>query len=159
MRIRKALEADKEAISQLHTTSIKKLCRTHYSQEQVDAWCSVLTPSAYDHALREKVFLVAECSGGNLLGLGMLDIEHAEISAIYIHPDAVGQGIGAGILRELERIAQRSEIKTITVFSTLNSRGFYERRGYQVEEPALHSLPNGLELECIRMAKGFPASD
>ncbi len=153
MKLRKALETDKDAISQLHIASIQQSCRMHYTQDQVNAWTGALTPAAYDHALKEKVFLVAEDSDLILLGLGMLDLEKAELSALYIHPDAAGQGIGSRLLQELERIAQQADIIRLTAYSTLNAKGFYQRRGYIAEEPARHDLPDGLKLECIRMTK------
>jgi putative acetyltransferase len=105
--------------------------------------------------LREKVFLVAEDEQQALAGLGMLDIENAEISAVYIHPDAAGRGIGSLILQELERAARESNIVTITVFSTLNARGFYSRHGYLEEECTFHRLPDGSKLECLKMVKDF----
>lgn len=153
MKIRTATNADKEHISQVHVASIKNLCNTHYSREQLGSWTSALTPSAYDHALREKVFLVAEDPGKGLLGLGMLDIENAQISAIYIHPDAAGRGIGTLLLRELESIAHESTIDELTVHATLNAQGFYTRLGYVERFMTTHTLPDGSKLECIQMTK------
>ena len=95
MRIRKASTTDKENISRIHIASIRKLCVNYYTQQQLNAWTSVLTPSVYDQALREKVFLVAYDSQQDLVGLGILDVENAELSAIYIHPDTVGKGVGS----------------------------------------------------------------
>ena len=155
MIIRRALEEDKENISRLHIASINQSCRNYYTKEQVDAWVNVLTPSAYDHALKEKVFLVTENSEQALLGLGMLDVKNTELSAIYIHPDQAGQGIGTYMLQKLERIAQQFNITQLTVFSTLNAQGFYRQCGYQEECPAQHDLPNGLKLECVKMTKAL----
>ena len=72
MKIRKAFKADKENISSLHIASIRKLYYNHYNREQLNAWTSVLKPSVYDHALKEKVFLVAYNPQQDLLGLGIL---------------------------------------------------------------------------------------
>ena len=153
MKIRKASKADRKNISNLHIASIKKLCRNHYTHEQLIAWTSVLTPSVYDQALKEKVVLVAYDSQQDLLGLGILDIENSEISAIYINPDAAGKGIGTKLLNELEMTAQNSKFFRITVHSTLNAKSFYMNHGYIAQELTLHRLPNGSELECVRMVK------
>ena len=126
MDIRKALYTDRDTLSQLHIASIKRLCCHHYTREQLEVWSSVLTPSIYDQALKEKVFLVAVDSQQALLGLGILDVQNKEISAIYIHPDAVGKKIGAKLLNELENIAQNNNIEKIIVNSTLNAEGFYK---------------------------------
>lgn len=153
MKIRKACNADKENISILHIASIKKLCEKYYSCDQISAWTSLLIPSAYDQALREKAFLIACDSKQNLMGIGILDAKNAEVSAIYIHPDSVGKGVGSRLLNELERLAGNSNITTITVHSTLNAEGFYKVHGYIKEELTFHDLPNGSKLECVRMLK------
>ena len=153
MKIRKASNADAENIARLHVASIMNLCVNHYTRDQLNAWTSVLIPSIYDQALREKVFLVAYDSQQHLLGLGIFDIEHAEVSAIYIHPDAAGKGIGSKLLNELEKLARNSNIVTITIHSTLNAQGFYAAHGYLEQELTFHTLPNGSKLECVRMVK------
>ncbi len=140
----------------MHIASIRKLCADHYTRSQLDAWTGVLVPSVYDQALREKVFLVAQNWQEDLLGLGMLDVENAEVSAIYVHPDAVGKGVGSGLLNELEKIAENSHIARITVHSTLNAKGFYRTHGYLEQEPTFHRLPDGSKLECVRMLKMLP---
>jgi putative acetyltransferase len=121
---------DKKNISKLHISSIKRLCSRHYTPEQLNVWTSVLTPSVYDQALNEKIFFVAHDSNQDLMGLGILDIQNAEISAIYIHPDAVGNGIGTELLYKLEEIARNSNVLEISVNSTLNAEGFYQTKGY-----------------------------
>jgi len=96
---------------------------------------------------------VAEDTLKGLLGLGMLDIENAQISAIYIHPDASGRGIGTLLLRELENIAHESTIDELTVHATLNAQGFYTRLGYVERFMTTHTLPDGSKLKCIQMTK------
>lgn len=156
MKIRKAFDTDKKNISKLHISSIKRLCSKHYTHEQLNAWISVLTPSVYDQALKEKVFLVAHDTKQELMGLGILDIQNAEISAIYIHPDAVGNGVGTKLLCKLEEIARNNNVVKITVHSTLNAKGFYQRNGYLDHGLTFHRLSNGSKLECVRMFKNFP---
>ena len=153
MKIRKASKADKENISNLHIASIRKLCCNHYTREQLNAWTSVLKPSVYNQALKEKVFLVAYNPQQDLLGLGILDVENAEISAIYINPDDTGKGLGTRLLNELEMTARNSKIFRIAVHSTLNAKSFYMSHGYIEQELTFHTLPNGSKLECIRMIK------
>jgi len=156
MKIRKAIDTDKKNISKLHISSIKRLCSKHYTDEQLHAWTSILTPSVYDQALKEKVFLVAHDSTRELMGLGILDIKNAEISAIYIHPDAVGNGVGTKLLYRLEEIARSNNVVKIAVHSTLNAKGFYQRHGYLTHGLTFHLLSNGSKLECVRMVKDLP---
>lgn len=156
MKIRKAFDTDKKKISKLHISSIERLCSKHYTHEQLNAWTSVLIPSVYDQALKEKIFLVAHDSNQDLMGFGILDIQNAEISAIYIHPDAAGNGIGTELLCKLEEIARNSNVIEISVNSTLNAKGFYQRHGYLDHGLTFHHFSNGSKLECVRMFKNLP---
>jgi putative acetyltransferase len=156
MKIRKASDSDKKNISKLHISSIKRLCSNHYTHKQLKAWTSLLTPSIYDQALREKVFLVAHDSIQELMGLGILDIQNAEISAIYIHPDSVGNGVGTKLLSKLEEIARYNNVDKIAVHSTLNAKSFYQRHGYLEHGLTFHRLSNGEKLDCVRMIKNLP---
>ena len=156
MEIRKAFMADKENLSKMHIASIRKLCAGHYTRQQIDAWTRVLVPSVYEQALQEKVVLTACDSGEELSGLGILDIENKELSAVYVHPDAVGKGIGSRLLEALETIARNSGLIDIAVHATLNAKGFYRAHGYLEQELTAHHLPNGTQLACIRMVKTLP---
>jgi len=156
MKIRKASMADKAKLAQMHITSIRKLCASHYTRRQIDAWTRVLVPRVYEQALKEKVVLTAWDPGGELSGLGILDIENRELSAVYVHPDAVGKGVGSGLLKALETMARNSGLMDITVHATLNATGFYRVHGYLEQEATFHHLPNGTKLACIRMVKTLP---
>ncbi len=140
----------------MHIASIRKLCANHYTRRQIDAWTRVLVPSVYEQALQEKVVLTACDSGEDLSGLGILDIENKELSAVYVHPDVVGKGVGSRLLEALETIARNSSILDITVHATLNAKGFYLAHGYLEKELTAHHLPNGTQLVCIRMVKTLP---
>ncbi len=58
--IRHATIADAAAILRIRIASIKGLACTHYSAEDVDAWCGKRTPEMYHVAIEEKVVLVDE---------------------------------------------------------------------------------------------------
>lgn len=153
MQILKASQADKEKISKLHIASIKKLCKNHYSPAQLQSWTSLLVPSVYDQALEEKLFLVTVDAQQHLVGMAILDINNAILSAMYIHPDHVGKGIGSTLLRELEMSALKENIISLSLQSTLNAKDFYRTHGYIEQGNAVHKLPNDVRLECVSMSK------
>lgn len=156
--LRKATLEDTEDLARVHRESIRELCAAHYSADQIRTWTGVLKPEIYAPALEAKVFLVAESDQG-ILGLGMLDLETAEISAIYLAPRAAGQGLGRSILQELERTASAQGLDRLTVHATLNAEGFYRSQGYKPVERTFHSLPNDTRLECVRMEKDLSADN
>jgi len=152
MKIRLASISDTEKISQTHKMSIQELCKSNYSAEDITNWTNILSPKIYESAIKEKIMIVAE-EKNKILGLGILDIKNAELSAIYIHPNYTGKGIGKKILLELEKIAIDNGTKHLKLGSTINALGFYKHHGYIEKERIFHELPNGAKLECIEMYK------
>ncbi|RNE93196.1 GNAT family N-acetyltransferase [Marichromatium sp. AB32] len=151
--IRQAAASDREDLARLHIASIQGLCAGHYEAEALRARTALLTPSVYDQALAEKLVLVAEQPGHGAVGLAILDPEAAEISALYVHPEAVGKGVGTALLEAMEQRAGAAGILTLTTRATLNARGFYAARGYLDVGPGHHRLPGGVRLPCVAMTK------
>lgn len=152
MIVRKARQPDLKRVAAMHAGSIARFCRDHYTPAQIDAWTSVLNPAIYESAITDKHFIVA-CDKDAILGLGIMDLAAREISAVYVAPEHAGQGVGSRILSELEETARQQALPQLTVFSTLNAQQFYLKNGYLAHGPAIHPLPDGLELECIEMCK------
>nr|WP_320048720.1 GNAT family N-acetyltransferase [uncultured Desulfuromonas sp.] len=152
MVIRSAQLSDTQKIAATHKASIEGLCADSYDTQSIAGWVAILLPAIYESAIKDKVMIVAE-EQGDILGLGILDVEQATIGAIYIHPKAKGTGCGRKLLLELEAIAMKNEVTELTLFSTINALGFYQHHGYVGLEKSFHKLPNGIELECIKMHK------
>lgn len=150
--IRPATDGDRPGICAAHVRGIRETCSRSYSPDQVSAWTSLLSPDSYTVALHERVMLVAT-DGAMVVGFGQLNPATAEIDAVYVLPERQGQGIGQLLLAELEDRARRRGIGTLELSATLNAATFYERAGYARRHPAVHRLPTGVELECIRMRK------
>jgi len=53
-----------------------------------------------------------------------------EILLNYVLPAYIYKGVGKGLLKEMEHIAKSSEIKTLSVVSTITAKDFYERNGF-----------------------------
>ena len=98
--------------------------------------------------------IVAE-EEGDIVGLGILDVDRREIGAVYVHPTVKGRGVGARLLAELEARAAASHVDRLTLCATVNALGFYRRHGYVPDGETSHELPNGVTLECIRMHKAL----
>jgi len=152
MLIRSAKMTDTEKIAATHRASIKDLCSEFYDTKDIDGWIGIIAPSIYENAIKEKVMIVAE-DKDEILGLGILDLEHNEIGAIYVHPKVKGAGVGSCLLLELEARASNDNVERLTLCSTINALRFYQHHGYVSEDKVFHELPNGVRLECIRMHK------
>jgi GNAT superfamily N-acetyltransferase len=102
--------------------------------------------------LKERVLLVAT-DGDAIVGFGQLNPDAGEVDAVYVLPDRQGQGIGQRLLAGLEAEARARDIRALELSATLNAVSFYAQAGYTRRHVAVHRLPTGVELECVRMGK------
>jgi GNAT superfamily N-acetyltransferase len=151
LRIRKASPDDVEEICRLHKASIRQLCSSAYTPEQIAAWTKPLTPDRYLSAMRQFEFFVALDDG--ILGFFILNLKGAELNAIYLHPDAVGRGVGRRLFGYAESIAQDKSVSGLKLKSTLNAVGFYEACGFRRVRDSVHTNPAGVDLPCVEMTK------
>lgn len=151
LNIRRASEDDAQEICTLHIASIRQLCGSVYSPEQIAGWIKALTPDRYLSAMEQFEFFVAEEEG--LLGFFILDLIGAELNALYIHPEAVGRGVGKRLFRVAEHLAIENTTPKLRLKSTLNAIGFYESCGFSVVCETTHTSPTGVVLPCVEMIK------
>ncbi|AGA89655.1 sortase-like acyltransferase [Thioflavicoccus mobilis 8321] len=151
MKIRKAVPTDAVEICALHKASIREVCSQAYPEAQIRIWVEPLEPDSYLSAMERFEFYVAEQDG--ILGFSMLNVEGAELNAIYVHPDAIGRGVGRKLLDFSERLAKRMSVRSLKLKATLNAVGFYEACGFKRGDMSTHRTRRGLELPCVEMTK------
>ena len=151
MKIRRARMDDAEQICSLHKASIRQLCSTCYSPEQIEAWSGALEPKHYWQAIEMFDFFVAEEE--LVVGFLFLSMDKAEVNALYLDPAVVGRGIGRQMLDYAEDLARQQSVTEMQLKSTLNAVGFYEACGYVRIKESIHQNPFGLELTCVEMRK------
>ncbi|MDB4879495.1 MAG: putative acetyltransferase [Gemmatimonadetes bacterium] len=100
-------------------------------------------------------FVVAE-RGGEVVGCAHLD-EYApslsEVRSLAVSPSAQGAGVGAGLVRALERLARTRDCATL--FAVSNSGEFFRRLGY-----AERHIPElDRERSAVSKYKGVHAKD
>jgi GNAT superfamily N-acetyltransferase len=136
----------------VHVRAIRETCSRSYSPEQIAAWARLLSPDSYRAVLGKRVIVVAT-DGAMVVGFGQLNPDTGEVDAVYVLPGRQGEGIGRMLLSDLEEHARARGIATLELSATLNAAEFYERAGYRQRQAAVHRLPTGEELQCIRMSK------
>lgn len=135
----------------MHNSSIRELCTGRYTHEQINDWIDALKPEGYVKAMETLEFMLAV--EGEIVGLSIFDPEKAELTALYVSPRHVGQGIGRELVTEVEALSREAGIFELHLNSTLNAVLFYERMGFVRQGDSAYALPCGTVLPCVRMAK------
>lgn len=154
--IRRAEAADAAAIAALHAASIREVCSEVYAPAPIEGWASTKHPERYLEPIAQSPFFVAELDS-ELVGFSQLDIEAAEVRAVFVRPDRLRRGIGRLLLAELEGAASAADLRRIVLRASLNAVRFYESRGFVADATTSICLAPGVELPCVSMHKCLSA--
>lgn len=150
MTIRRASPADAEAILDAHIASILGVCAPDYSPEQISAWVSPKNAAQYIRAMTGgHLMWVAEDTGRVL---GFVDLVGDMLEGLYLHPGAIGKGIGRRLLETAEQAARAAGYRRLELYSTLTSYRFYMHMGYEPLGPG-DFRPGGVDVPCVHMRK------
>lgn len=163
MKIRPATPADAEAIVDIHVRSWQHAYRGIIDdavldsleiESRVPGWRNRLEANDPPHTL------VAERDGEviGFAGFGRGDEPDMPtgspmLYSIYLHPDAMGGGVGSALLRESEQCMEGdASLRVLT--ANAPTRTFYERHGWQ-PEPGTERMEHwyGADMETIRYRK------
>lgn len=130
--LRPFLPADTLRLQDLFAQSIEELTQDEYDEEQRLAWISrAADGEAFADRLSRNTTLLVEVDG-ELLGFASLSPGNGEIDMLYVHPYAVGQGVGSTLVDALERLASARGAEDLVVDASDTARAFFESRGYEL---------------------------
>jgi ribosomal protein S18 acetylase RimI-like enzyme len=141
--IRKATAQDACGIALVHVRSWQVAYRGHMPDEFLDGLDAEKRANMW-HKLTlqpDKIVLVAEASEGDIVGFSALGPSHdadadpntAEVSAIYVHPEKWGKGIGRALLSASLDQVRNGEFDQVTLWvleANRRARSFYESFGF-----------------------------
>lgn len=132
MQVRPATATDRTALPAIHTASVRAFGPEHYDADAVQQWAKAggRSPADYETETDDEHFTVAVRDGA-VAGFGHLVPAVSEIHAVYVHPDHARCGVGSALLAELEGYARGRGLDGLSLQSSLNAVGFYERAGYE----------------------------
>lgn len=157
VKIRRAAAGDARQICSLHRASISQLCSTAYTAAEIAAWVEPLEPERYLPLMRQFEFYVVEDE--EIVGFLILDLDGAELNALYLHPRAVGRGLGRRLVALAEDRARQKGLRRLRLKATLNAAGFYQACGFERVCASRCENPSGQELACIEMTKTLAGRD
>jgi GNAT superfamily N-acetyltransferase len=149
--IKRATPDDAGIAFEIRRLAIRHQCIGAYSEQQMLDWTKGSAADGYD-TLMQKHFYLGYVEG-EPVATGMLDLEHREIGAIFIHPDFMQRGLGKRLLHFLEVLARSLGLAEVCLDATLNAADFYRCCGYVGEGCAVYQSPSGLQLACVPMLK------
>ncbi len=137
--LRPFLPDDTPVLAAIFVASIEGLTGDDYSEAQQQAWAATVEDeAAFGKRLASQLTLVATLDGA---AVGFASLKRSDhIDLLYVHPEAVGQGVAAALCDALEKLAGSRGAKNLTVDASDNAAEFFVRRGYEAMQRNTVSL-------------------
>jgi GNAT superfamily N-acetyltransferase len=126
--IRPAHIEEAERLHELHTASVRALCKDHYSPELIDGWLRNRSPAGYLPGIEQGQIFVVQ-SGSEIVGFG--EAKTGWIVAVYVDPRFTHLRIGTAIVKHALELARCGHTGPVRLEATLNASPFYERLGFR----------------------------
>jgi len=133
MQVRPPNEAELENVAAIHVAAAEAGGARAYDPETVAAWAKRGERSPDDYPVDDPAshFVVAVTGDDEVVGFGELIPDERNVRAVYVHPDHERRGVGSALVAHLEGYARALDLRELTLQSSLNAVGFYERAGWQ----------------------------
>lgn len=109
-----------------------------YDPETIERICANFTPDRIAGKMAERDVFCALKDGALV---GTVSLGKGKLHSMFVDPGLHRRGIGALLVRHLERHAARQGLTELRLSSSLTARGFYARLGYV--ELAFEPHPDG----------------
>jgi len=131
--LRPFLAADTPLLAAIFVASIQELTGDDYSESQQEAWASAADDEErFGKNLAGELTLVATLQNSPVGFASLKGTDH--IDMLYVHPGAVGQGVGAMLCDALEKLAGARGAKSLTVDVSDNAQDFLLKRGFVAKQ-------------------------
>ncbi|WP_345954122.1 GNAT family N-acetyltransferase [Mucilaginibacter sp. PAMB04168] len=131
VNIRRATASDVDNIRQLFYDTVTTVNRQHYNDEQVAAWSAGYhNRENWAGKVAAQHFIVAEEESA-LAGFASVTSE-GYLDYMFVDRNRQGQGIASLLLSELETIAARLFLETLTTHASITAKPFFEKQGFEV---------------------------
>ncbi len=126
--VRAAAQSEATAISSL---AIRAKAHWGYSEEFLAACREELTYSEAQIDSTNYEFWVCEVEGriAGFYAVELLNAEEAELEALFVEPDMIGQGIGRTLIEHAKQKSAALGNKRLIIQGDPNARKFYESAG------------------------------
>ncbi|MEP0549101.1 MAG: GNAT family N-acetyltransferase [Rhodothermales bacterium] len=131
MPIRAATAADVPDLAALYAAAVRIVGPAHYDAAQVEAWAAFAEEPRFRSFVLDPHTVVAEDASGITGFAGLADDGH--VTALYVRPDRMRQGIGSALLcAVVERAGARGIARLYTEASAF-SRPVFARHAFRLD--------------------------
>jgi putative acetyltransferase len=121
--------AETPVLAAIFVAAIQELTGDDYGEAQQEAWASAADDEEqFGKKLAGELTLIATLQNSPVGFASLKGADHIEM--LYVHPGAVGQGVGAMLCDALEKLAGARGAKSLTVDVSDNAQNFFLKRGY-----------------------------
>jgi putative acetyltransferase len=154
--LRPYLAADAPLCAAIAEASIAELTGDDYTEAQQDAWiASFPDEDELAQRLSSQLTLIATLGESSVGFASLKDTDH--IDMLYVHPEAVRQGVATALIDALEKLASARGAKKLSADVSDTAEPFFSQRGYVAQQR--NSIPSGDEwLANTTMTKALEAS-
>lgn len=130
--LRPYLPDDAATVVEIFRASVEELTGDDYSADQQAAWISVADDvDAFNARLAGQLTLIATLDHEPVGFASLKGTDHLDM--LYVHPHAVGQGVGSALCDALEKLAALRGATCLTVDASDTAQPFFADRGYSAE--------------------------
>jgi putative acetyltransferase len=142
LAMRPFLPADVPMLAEIFHASIEELTGDDYSKAQQEAWASAADDETAFGARLAKQLTLLGTVDGSPVGFASLD-GNERLDMLYVHPAAVGLGVGTMLVDALEKLAAARGAKRLTAEVSDSAHDFFKHRGFIPQQR--NTIPRGEE--------------
>jgi putative acetyltransferase len=133
LSLRPFLPQDAPILAELFRASVEELTSEDYDSEQQDAWASAADDEeAFADRLGKQLTLIAILDRSTVGFISLAGKEH--IDMLYVHPVAVGRGVGTMLLDAIEKLAAARGATKLTADASDTALSFFTKRGFVAKQ-------------------------
>lgn len=141
-----------ETIVEIHKQCVLKSNSPWYKADVIADWLSQISAkNVLDQLTRSSKWIILE-EKKEIVGFAQYSLLEKEIFQIQILPNKQRLGFGTTLYKYIENDFIKNNIKTISLFSTLNSIEFYKSLGFEQIKKIYYPLVK-TKVELIEMKK------
>lgn len=132
IKIREYANTDLSSLASIYRSSIEKIGRTRYSNDQVRVWSRYFsTDEKFEKWLLESEIFVATNNNEEVLGFSGLE-KSQRISSLFVAPEVMRIGIGTELLKFSIAVATSRNSTFLTTEASEFSKPLFIKVGFQV---------------------------